>query len=142
MIDKPTNALANPAVLGALKLAAKMPANASPPASKGPPVARPAPKEASGSGRSSEHNRSPQFQKANPNVAKSGVPRPTGRGERQLDGNRTATVDAPQKGKGLAERQPAPTSTRSERRSGLEDAMSAEADRLHPRRAPKSTTRK
>lgn len=65
-----------------------------------------------------------------PDVAKSGVPRQVGSGERQLDGSRTPTFSQPVKKPGLAERQPAPKRSGG---SGLEDAMGGLADQLHPR---------
>lgn len=72
-----------------------------------------------------------RFQTPNPTTNAGRVPRPTGPGERQLDGTRTQTFDPPQKKPGLAEREPAP---RRVGESGLEAAMAAEADRLHPRK--------
>lgn len=74
--------------------------------------------------------RNSQFQRPNPATNAGRVPKPTGPGERQLDGTRTPTFDAPQKRPGLATREPAPA--RSSGGSGLEVAMAAEADRLHP----------
>lgn len=130
----PTNALATPA-WGANKPIIKSPAGgktetgatdyrstAGPrvqPDSPRPAAKRPAPTPAT-----------------NPQTMRSGAPHQTGQGEKQLDGTRTATMSQPVKKPGLAERQPAPTYPKGsgERRSGLEDAMAAEADRLHPRK--------
>lgn len=71
-----------------------------------------------------------EFQRPNPQTNAGRVPKPTGPGERQLDGTRTQTFDQPQKKPGLAPREPAPA--RSSGGSGLEAAMAAEADRIHP----------
>lgn len=86
----------------------------------------------SGEGRKDrvEDSRSPQFQRPNPQTNAGGVPRPTARGERQLDGSRTTEFSQPQKKPGLPPRGPAPAA--SSGGSGLEAAMAAEADRLHP----------
>lgn len=69
-----------------------------------------------------------------PNAANNagGVPRKTGDGQRQLDGSRTPEFSQPQKRPGMAERQPAPHS--SSGGSGMEHAMGALADQLHPRK--------
>lgn len=75
--------------------------------------------------------RASQFQRPNPQTNAGGLARITGVGERQLDNTHTSTFEPPQKRPGLAERQPAP---RRVGESGLEAAMAAEADRLHPRR--------
>lgn len=59
-----------------------------------------------------------------------GAPVITGPGERQLDGNRTPTVSQPVKKGGLASRDPVPNRDSD---SGMERAMQASADQLHPR---------
>lgn len=78
-----------------------------------------------------------QFDKVNPRTAVSGVPKVTGYSERQLDGNRSPITSKPVKKGGLAERGPSAGKSGNDRTSGLESAMHAEADRLHPRRATK-----
>jgi hypothetical protein len=60
-------------------------------------------------------------------------------GEKQLDGSPTQQMSKPHKKGGLAERGPSPAKSSSDRVSGLEAAMAAEADRHHPRTRPKST---
>lgn len=78
------------------------------------------------------------------NTAVSGVPKGVaGHSQRQLDGNRSQQFTPPVKRGGLAERlsSPKPHPASNDRMSGLEGAMHAEADRLHPRSRPKATKR-
>lgn len=120
-MDQPINALAAPgAGKFVAKAAARLPDGSGALIASVPTPRRPAPPV----------SRQPQFQRPNPANNAGRVPRPTGPGERQLDGTRTQTFDAPQKKPGLAAREPAPA--RSSGGSGLEAAMAAEADRLHP----------
>lgn len=60
----------------------------------------------------------------------SGVPRMVSRGVRQMDGNRSPEYSKPVKGGGLAGRDPVPNRASD---SGIEKAMQAQADQLHPR---------
>lgn len=121
MTDQPVNALAAPA---AGKFVAKAPTRL-PDGSGAFVAAVPGPKRAA-----APPARNSQFQRPNPANNAGRVPRPTGPGERQLDGSHTQTFDQPQKKPGLAPREAAPA--RSSGGSGLEAAMAAEADRLHP----------
>lgn len=120
MTDQPVNALAAPA---AGKFVAKAPSRL--PDGSGAFVAK-----VQTARPQAPASRQPQFQRPNPANNAGRVPRPTGPGERQLDGSHTQTFDQPQKKPGLAAREPAPS--RSSGGSGLEAAMAAEADRLHP----------
>lgn len=121
MADQPTNALATPSAgRFVAKAAARLPDGSGAFTATVPTPKRPA----------APQSRQPQFQRPNPATNAGRVPRPTGQGERQLDGTRTATFDPPQKKPGLSAREAAPA--RSSGGSGLEAAMAAEADRLHP----------
>lgn len=124
MADQPINALAEGAAGRFIAKAAAM--RKLPDGSGSFTATVPTPK------RAAPPQRNAQFQHANPATNAGRVPRPTGQGERQLDGTRTQTFDPPQKRPGLADREPAPA--RSSGGSGLEAAMAAEADRLHPPR--------
>lgn len=139
MNDKPTNALLDTSPAAMKAMAAPAAPGWDKPAAKAP--AAPQPKRAAPDAADSSTLRksagpttNKQFQNANPRTAAKGVPVQTGKGERQLDGTRTATMSQPAR-KGLSERQPSPMPFRgsADTTSGLERAMAADADRHHPR---------